>query len=104
MDATFPLKQRIGTIKFHQQEGVQLHCLQCICNENTSFTDAYTGWPGSVHDARVYKTSPIYDELSKLSPEFHILGDSAYLLSASLLTPFKETGCLNEQQPREDPG
>ena len=28
--------------------------LQAVCDHNMKFTDCYTGWPGSVHDARVF--------------------------------------------------
>lgn len=74
--------------------------LQCICNVNMSFIDAYAGWPGSVHDSRVFRNSPITAELEKLPPNLHILGDSAYPLSNSLITPFREVGNLKEEETR----
>lgn len=65
-----------------------------------SFIDAYAGWPGSVHDSRVFRNSPITAELEKLPPNLHILGDSAYPLSNSLITPFREVGNLKEEETR----
>lgn len=65
-----------------------------------SFIDAYAGWPGSVHGSRVFRNSPITAELEKLPPNLHILGDSAYSLSNSLITPFREVGNLKEEETR----
>lgn len=33
--------------------------LQAVCNDQMLFTDAYVGWPGSVHDARVFNNSDL---------------------------------------------
>ena len=54
-------------------------------------------WPGRAHDARVYGLSPLAEDLSelcyvedrRLDETFHILGDSAYPLSNSLITPYR---------------
>jgi len=40
--------------------------------------DVYAGWPGSVHDARVWRNSPLSRILPSLPPDLHLLGDSAY--------------------------
>jgi hypothetical protein len=34
-----------------------------IYDHNMKFIDIYVGMPGRVHDARVFRNSPIYDEL-----------------------------------------
>lgn len=43
--------------------------LQGVCNEQRQFIDVFVGYPGSVHDARVFKNSPIYDALPTLCDE-----------------------------------
>lgn len=39
-------------------------------------------------------------ELERLPPNLHILGDSAYPISNSLITPFREVGNLKEEETR----
>ena len=63
--------------------------LQVTCDSSLLFTDVYTGWPGSVHDARVFRNSPLQAFLEGgISPSYHVLGDSAYPLTSYVLVPF----------------
>ena len=68
--------------------------LQAVCDSEMILTDAFCGYPGRCHDARVFHNSPIYDEVSANRDNFfpgnsHLIGGSAYPLLAWLLTPFK---------------
>ncbi|KAK8763857.1 hypothetical protein V5799_033534 [Amblyomma americanum] len=68
--------------------------LQAVCDHRGIFLDIFTGYPGSVHDARVLRNSPIY--VGSLYPPvgYAILGDSGYQnLTApiTITTPFKDT-------------
>ncbi|XP_060553286.1 putative nuclease HARBI1 [Ruditapes philippinarum] len=82
--------------------------LQAVCDCNPKFLDVYCGWPGSVHDARVLRNSPLFKSASAAESEeiymfpinTHLLGDSAYPLSNWLMVPFKDFGNLNEIQKR----
>ncbi|XP_052813891.1 putative nuclease HARBI1 [Mya arenaria] len=79
--------------------------LQAVCDSNLNFTDVYCGWPGSVHDARVLKNSPLFletetDQNKKFPGNTHLIGDSAYGLSSWLVVPFKDYGNLNEKSRR----
>lgn len=53
------------------------------------FTDIYCGWPGSTHDARMWKESPLYQKLKNnlIDEELHLLGDSAYPLDLFMMVP-----------------
>lgn len=64
------------------------------------FVDVFIGWPGATHDARVWKNSQIFSRLQNnpLDNEYHLLGDSAYPITASLLAPFKDNGHLSIKQ------
>ncbi|XP_070548138.1 putative nuclease HARBI1 [Ptychodera flava] len=73
--------------------------LQAVCNTRLLFTDVHAGWPGSSHDARVWRNSPIYRAQNQLfPPNSHLVGDSAYPLSAHLITPFRDYGNLSIEQ------
>lgn len=37
--------------------------VQVFCDHNTKFIDFYAGYPGSVHDARVFKNSTLYNKV-----------------------------------------
>ena len=53
------------------------------------FIDYEIGWPGSVHDAKVYRNSFFYQNVSTLIEGWdYLLGDSAYPLSSFLIKPF----------------
>ncbi|KAI4455515.1 dde superfamily endonuclease [Holotrichia oblita] len=60
--------------------------------------------PGRMHDARVFRISPLYRQLIEdprlLPPQQHILGDAAYPLLTNLLKPYRDNGHLTEQQTR----
>uniref|UniRef100_T1J8U3 DDE Tnp4 domain-containing protein n=1 Tax=Strigamia maritima TaxID=126957 RepID=T1J8U3_STRMM len=77
--------------------------LQGICDHQMKFIDVFAGWPGSSHDARVWRNSPICkrlcEERDTYSPhDTHILGDSAYPLENYLLVPYRNTGYLTPKQ------
>lgn len=80
------------------REGYPAMHLQAVCDSELMFLDVFSAYPGSVHDARVFKNSPLYDALQELPPKFHLLGDSAYPLSASVLTPFRDNGHLSLEE------
>jgi DDE superfamily endonuclease len=46
--------------------------LQGICNEHKKFIDVFIGYPGSVHDARVFRNSDIHDNMETLCKGIHI--------------------------------
>jgi DDE superfamily endonuclease len=73
---------------------------QITCTSKMKITDITTGYPGSVHDARVFRNSSLLLKLQNLSPNFHVLADSAYPLETYMLTPFKDTGKLTAVQNR----
>ncbi|KAJ8955521.1 hypothetical protein NQ314_006873 [Rhamnusium bicolor] len=73
--------------------------LQGITQNNLMFIDVVPRWPGSVHDARVFRTSDIYPlGLTLCAPNYFIIGDCAYPLLSWLITPFKNNGHLTREQ------
>ncbi|KAB0805325.1 hypothetical protein PPYR_02295 [Photinus pyralis] len=77
--------------------------LQGVCDANYMFLDVFAGFPGSVHDARVFYNSPLGTKMRENPGELfpnntHILGDSAYKCSNYLLTPYRDNGHLSRKQ------
>ncbi|XP_067671679.1 uncharacterized protein [Haliotis asinina] len=89
--------------------------LQAVCDDKYIFRDTNIGWPGRVHDARVFSNSEIFQkgEESRLFPKWYkkvslsdkdvqlpvvILGDPAYPLRSWLLKPFPNRGALSSSQ------
>jgi hypothetical protein len=72
--------------------------LQGVCDHEMAFTDTYIGWAGSSHDSAVFNASELSSESAaeRLFPgNTHLLGDKAYTLSPTMLTPYKEGRALN---------
>ncbi|XP_031337197.1 putative nuclease HARBI1 [Photinus pyralis] len=97
---------RINAPKDHHtsyinRKGYHSVLLQAVCNADMLFTDVYTGYPGSVHDAALFKRSDLCNNISTGAAyvgEFYLLGDKAYPLQTVLMVPFKDTGRLSRQQ------
>ncbi|XP_066583374.1 putative nuclease HARBI1 [Prorops nasuta] len=76
--------------------------LQVVCDSLCLFTHCYVGHPGSIHDARVFRNSPISDYINRPNIYFedntHIIGDAAYPLHPQVMVPFRENGHLTMRQ------
>lgn len=58
----------------------------------------FIGYPGSVHDSRIFKTSPLYTSLATKCVDKFIIADSAYPCLRNLLTPYRDNGHLTATQ------
>lgn len=66
--------------------------LQAVCDHQGRFIDIFVGYPGSVHDARIIKNSPIYTRGTYPPPGYFLLADGGYPClqePLSLITPYK---------------
>ena len=73
--------------------------LQGVCDSSMRFTDISVGWPGSMHDARIFRLSALGKRLSAQGIEpYHLLGDSAYPLLPYLIVPFRDNGHLTADE------
>lgn len=67
--------------------------LQAVCDSGGKFLDTFTGYPGSVHDTRVLKNSPLYRNQLHPPAGCFIVGDGGYPCieqPVSLMTPYRE--------------
>lgn len=71
--------------------------MQVVCDHKKKIRSVFIGFPGSVHDARVFWRSPLARDLQTLCGENIILGDSAYPCLRNRITPFKDNGRLTRQ-------
>src|SRR6266498_4023321 len=84
-----PLNQ--PEIYWNRKKKYSIQC-QGIVNHRGVFIDYEIGWPGSVHDAKVYRNSFFYQNVSTLIEGWdYLLGDSAYPLSNFLIKPFNNS-------------
>lgn len=72
--------------------------MQAICDHRMKILDLFVGYPGSVHDSRVFRNSPLKNNLEEKCGRYFLLGDSGYPLQNNLLTPYKDRGNLTRSQ------
>lgn len=72
--------------------------MQAVCDSNRKIRDIFIGYPGSVHDSRVFRNSPLCQRLEEKCGQYYLLGDSGYPLKNNLMTPFKDRGQLTQRQ------
>jgi len=79
------------------------HCMQfqIVCDQTKRIRHIYTGYPGSVHDAKVFTSSPVYNNKEYFTEGEYMIGDSAYVMSETVVVPFKRNqGHLSKSQSR----
>ena len=97
---------------YYNRKGWYSMILQAVVDHNYLFRDICTGWPGSVHDARVFGNSKLYRlaeagvilgkedprdiEGCRISP--YSIGDSAYPLLSWLMKPFVHGSEMSDSQ------
>ena len=74
-----------------------------VCDDKMRFTWVNVGWPGSVHDARIYRNElkPLLMGAGAnqlLGLDGHMQGDAAFPLSPRMLVPFRDNGHLNDRK------
>lgn len=69
--------------------------MQAVCDSKRKIRDIFIGYPGSVHDSRVFRTSPLFNTLQEKCGENFILADSAYPCLRHVMTPYRDTGRLS---------
>ena len=98
---------------YYNRKGWHSVILQGTVNHLGQFIDVNVGWPGRVHDARVFSNSKIFElgQAGKLVPDcaktlttnsqkvpLCILGDPAYPLLPWVMKAFADNGRLTRQQ------
>ena len=95
---------------FNRKQNYSIN-LQGVVDADGKFIDVSTGWPGSIHDARVLRLSTLYrrveNDVILTEPVRHIngehvrpllIGDSAYPLLPWLVGPYPHSRNLTHDQ------
>lgn len=76
-----PIEDRAAHRNYHHGYSIKV---QTVVDHNYVVRDAYIGEAGSLHDARVFRRSPLYLNILQRRDMFsageHIIADSAYML------------------------
>lgn len=73
--------------------------VQITCDYDWKVRHVVCGLPGSIHDARIFNNSQLsLNSLGFFDPGEFVLGDSAYKLTSTVLTPFRETISMQLKQ------
>ena len=96
---------------YYNRKGWHSVIMQGMVNNRGLFIDIYVGWPGRVHDARVFANSSLctrgqnntllpnwVKRISNTDVPLVVLGDPAYPLLDWLMKAFPDTGYLTQQQ------
>ena len=89
----FPLafKPRVDPASyFTRKKEYAIHAL-IVCDHNSRIRHITTGWPGSVHDNRVWRNCDLLRNFRKyFGKREHILGDRAFTSSFIMVTSYKK--------------
>lgn len=69
-----------------------------MCDHERIIRSFFCGFPGSVHDSRVFRASPLCDNIRDKCGDYYLLGDSGYPCLRNLLTPFRDRGQLQHRE------
>lgn len=75
--------------------------VQCVCDRHLRIRHLVLGYPGSVHDARIYNNCDLAKNPNKFFSENQwIAGDSAYKLTGTVITPFRVNASSGTEERR----
>ncbi|XP_036317676.1 protein ALP1-like [Rhagoletis pomonella] len=76
--------------------------VQAVCDYKLRIRQITIGYPGSVHDANIFHSSPLAKHPERfLSPPQWLAGDSAYPVKPFLLTPFRQNSIEHTKEDRD---
>jgi len=72
-----------------------------ICDDAAKITWIEMGWPGSVHDNRVWTKSDVYLSKNYFNNKEYLLGDSAFSATSVMVPAFKKGQNSNLSEERK---
>jgi len=96
---------------YYNHKGWHSVLIRAVVDYKYCFLDIYTGWPGSVHDARVLAHSTFYRKanagqllssttksIGGVSVPVFVIGDSAYPMLPWLMKPFSQPSVDSDEK------
>ena len=79
--------------------------VQAVATMELCFIDVGVGWPGAMHDARIFRNSALSTALRRNleNTPYHLIADSAYSLGERVIVNFRNNRELQEVQNRYIP-
>ncbi|KAI4455513.1 dde superfamily endonuclease [Holotrichia oblita] len=71
--------------------------MQVVCDNYLKKRDVFIGYPGSVHDSRVLRTSPLFEDMPNKCADKYLLGDSGHPCLRHLITAYPDRGQLGRK-------
>lgn len=74
--------------------------VQVVCDYGLKFINCFAGFPGSVHDMRVFRYSGLQQMCTRefFPGGMHLLADSAYTCQENVIVPFRNNGYLTMEE------
>jgi hypothetical protein len=91
------LKPRLHGDEYINRKNKPTLNVQGTCDSKEMFTSVDVSWPGSVHDARIWKNSQVR-EVMRTTRNTVLIGDDGYGLEPWLMTPFSDPGNESERK------
>lgn len=79
--------ERLHPDEFINRKQIHSFNVQATVNADDMFTSVIAMWPGSVHDARIFRCSTIPETM--VHTDALLLGDSGYGIAPYLMTPYR---------------
>lgn len=106
----FPIKipKRATSRRAHFNAKEKAYCvaLQIVCDDNLVIRDVFSGHPGGVTEAQIFRKSPFCEHLTSKTVQLieshkHILARSIYPQLSYMLTPYNEAGAEQNEEELE---
>ncbi len=86
---------------FFNRKSRYVYNLLLVCDDLKRIRYVVSGWPGSVHDSTIWKSSPIGDEPERFfRSDKYVLADSAYALDRHIIPVYRQPAATNERNKR----
>ncbi|XP_046585276.1 putative nuclease HARBI1 [Haliotis rubra] len=89
---------KVNEADFVNRKGFHSLNVQMVCDPKFLITNCVANWPGSCHDARIFKESKLCHNFENGLHDGFLLGDSGYPCRRYLMTPYHNTGDLRHKE------